>query len=563
MAYIIGGILILIALIIFGLIWRKRIYDEVDRLEGWKMDIMNRNVSAELSRVKALNLSGETQENFEKWKDRWDTILTRELPDMEEYLFDAEEAADKYRFSTAKQNLLRVDGALKAIEADIEQMYNELELLLDSEENSRKAVEALKPKMKELRRSLLQNRHNFGKSEARFEGDLDEIDGNIEKYYQLTEEGNYFEAQKLVDGLRDHITELESKMGEFPDVYKKSRQTLPNQLDELQNGIIGMKKDGYHISHLGFEKEIHQYKTQLQEFVEQLDKGMLEEIVPFLEQVEERMKEMYQLLEKEAIAKNYIEKQIPGFRRNVEAELQSFEETTKEVESLQEAYYLEDNDLENHLNLEKLVKQLKESLEDIDRGLDEHTATHIELREKVETASKELEKLKARHEAFKSQIQTLRKDELAAKELIIEMRKALQDTHRTLMKSNIPGVPDFIWKLFEEAAERVEEVTGKLEKQPLDMGEIQHSLSEAQKAVSSMTEQTEMLLEQARLVELVIQYANRYRSKYPLLAARLSEAESMFRNFEYENALEEAVQALEKIEPGALKKLEEYNKVPS
>ncbi|SDN04391.1 septation ring formation regulator EzrA [Sediminibacillus halophilus] len=563
MAYIIGGILILIALIIFGLIWRKRIYDEVDRLEGWKMDIMNRNVSAELSRVKSLNLSGETQENFEKWKDRWDSILTRELPDMEEYLFDAEEAADRYRFSVSKQNLLRVDDALKAIESDIEQMYVELEQLLDSEENSRKAIEELNPRVKELRKSLLHNRHHFGKSEARFEGELDEINRTIENYYQLTEEGNYFEAQKLVDGLREHLSELETKMKEFPGIYKKCRQTLPNQLDELQNGIVGMKKDGYHISHLGFEKEIHQYKTKLQDFIDQLDKGVLEEVVPFLEHVEERMKEMYQLLEKEAIAKNYVEKQLPSFRRDLETEIQSFEETTQEVENLQESYYLEDTDLENHLNLDKLVKQLKEDLDSIDRGLDEHTATHIELREKIETASNELEKLKARHEAFSSQIQTLRKDELEAKEMILEMRKALQDTHRTLMKSNIPGVPGFIWELFEEAADRVDDVAGKLEKQPLDMGEVQHSLAEAEKAVSSMTEQTEMLLEQAHLVELVIQYANRYRSKYPLLAARLSEAENRFRSFEYEPALEEAVQALEEVEPGALKRLEAYSKVPS
>ncbi|WP_371068771.1 septation ring formation regulator EzrA [Sediminibacillus sp. JSM 1682029] len=563
MAYIIGGILILIALIIFGLIWRKRIYDEVDRLEGWKMDIMNRNVSAELSRVKALNLSGETQENFEKWKSRWDSILTRELPDMEEYLFDAEEAADKYRFSASKQNLLRVEDALKAIESDIEQMYVELEQLLDSEENSRKAIEELNPRVKELRKSLLHNRHHFGKSEARFEGELDEINRTIENYHQLTEEGNYFEAQNLVEGLREHLSELETKMEEFPGIYKKCRHTLPNQLDELQSGIAGMKKDGYHISHLGFEKEIHQYKTKLQDFAEQLDKGVLEEIVPFLEHVDERMKEMYQLLEKEAIAKNFIEKQMPSFRRDLEMEVKSFEDTRQEVESLQESYYLEDTDLENHLNLDKLVKQLKEDLESIDRGLDEHTATHIELREKVEAAANELEKLKARHEAFRSQIQSLRKDELEAKELILEMRKALQDTHRTLTKSNIPGVPVFIWELFEEAADRVEDVAGKLEQLPLDMGEVQHSLTEADKAVSSMTEQTEMLLEQARLVELVIQYANRYRSKYPLLAARLSEAEHRFRQFEYESALEEAVQALEEVEPGALKRLEAYSKVPS
>lgn len=79
-AYIIGFILIIIALIITGLIFRKIIYDRVDKLEAWKLDIMNRNVTAELQRVKALRLAGETQEKFESWKDNWDRILTQELP---------------------------------------------------------------------------------------------------------------------------------------------------------------------------------------------------------------------------------------------------------------------------------------------------------------------------------------------------------------------------------------------------------------------------------------------------------------------------------------------------
>lgn len=83
----------------------QRVYDVVDRLETWKMDIMNRNVASELGRIKQLNLSGETQDKFESWKARWEQIIAKELPDIEEYLLDAEEAADRYRFSNSKKNI--------------------------------------------------------------------------------------------------------------------------------------------------------------------------------------------------------------------------------------------------------------------------------------------------------------------------------------------------------------------------------------------------------------------------------------------------------------------------
>lgn len=73
-----------------------------------------------------------------------------------------------------------------------------------------------------------------------------------------------------------------------------------------------------------------------------------------------------------------------------------------------------------------------------------------------------------------------------------------------------------------------------------------------------LVEQTEVMVDQARLTEQVIQYANRYRSKYPLLAAKLLEAENLFRSYEYEVALEQFAKALEEVEPGALKRIEEH-----
>src|SRR5699024_10580675 len=94
-----------------------------------------------------------------------------------------------------------------------------------------------------------------------------------------------------------------------------------------------------------------------------------------------------------------------------------------------------------------------------------------------------------------------------------------------------------------------------LEQQPLDILEIQQALSSAQEAVNNAIENTDVMLEQASLTEQVIQYANRYRSGHPSLASKLTESEKLFRNAQYELALEQAAEALEDVEPGALKKI--------
>ena len=96
-----------------------------------------------------------------------------------------------------------------------------------------------------------------------------------------------------------------------------------------------------------------------------------------------------------------------------------------------------------------------------------------------------------------------------------------------------------------------------LEKLPLDMGVVQQTLEEARLSLDQTIEQTDLMLDQAYLTEQVIQYANRYRSRNPILAAKLIESERLFMAYEYELALETAAKAIEEVEPGALKRIEE------
>src|SRR5690625_7931622 len=100
------------------------------------MEMKNRKTSAELGRVKGLNLTGETQEKFEARKAHWEYIVTQDLPDVDELLFEAEDAADRYRFPTAKKVLQKIEHVLGTIEDDIERMINELNELLRTDRKS-------------------------------------------------------------------------------------------------------------------------------------------------------------------------------------------------------------------------------------------------------------------------------------------------------------------------------------------------------------------------------------------------------------------------------------------
>ena len=89
------------------------------------------------------------------------------------------------------------------------------------------------------------------------------------------------------------------------------------------------------------------------------------------------------------------------------------------------------------------------------------------------------------------------------------------------------------------------------------MNLVNNYLENAKQSLEIVSEKVEELLDNVMLIEWIIQYGNRYRTSNEEVHRRLLEAENSFREFRYEKALEEAATAVEDVEPGAMKRIEE------
>ncbi|WP_042398525.1 septation ring formation regulator EzrA [Geomicrobium sp. JCM 19037] len=105
---IIAVSILVVAGIAYGAWSRRRVYQSVDELDKRKNNVINEPIADEISRVKGLTISGETEENFERWRKAWDSIVEDRFQEIELDLFDIEEAANKYQFKKAKERLKRL-----------------------------------------------------------------------------------------------------------------------------------------------------------------------------------------------------------------------------------------------------------------------------------------------------------------------------------------------------------------------------------------------------------------------------------------------------------------------
>ena len=170
--------------------------------------------------------------------------------------------------------------------------------------------------------------------------------------------------------------------------------------------------------------------------------------------------------------------------------------------------------------------------------------------------SNDTERIFEEQDAFSDRLKNLRIDENNASDTLKKLTAALRDTERRLHKANIPGIPDDIESRLSEADEQLFVADQKLKAVPLDMPDVFEAVKTAELAVTETTKQVDSTIEDVKLVELLIQYGNRYRTTKPGMNDSLVEAEDAFNNMRYAKALEIIAKAVEKAEPGALKKME-------
>ncbi|MCM3455974.1 septation ring formation regulator EzrA [Heyndrickxia oleronia] len=556
MELVIGAILIILIIFVSGYIIKKKFYKEIDRLESWKIEIMNRPVIDELGKVKQLNMTGETEEMFERWRKNWDDIVAVELPDIEDHLFDSEEFTDKYRFKLAKESNQKIEAILTNIDAKIDKILGELNELIGSEESNRAEMEELSAEHKKIKKTLLIQRHTYGTSIDALEKKLDSLSEQFVVYNDLTANGDYLKAREVVIMLKDEIQTLTEKIEKIPDLITEVN-IIPSQLNEIEEGYKEMIDQGFILDHLNMDKELEELRKSLEINTDLLVKTEVKEVESGIYEQKEKIDLLYELLEKEVHEKHFIIKNREETKNQLERIKESNEQIKEEVNFVQQSYQLLDGELNTPYSLEKQLTKLTKRFEVLETKITEDHSAFTILGADLREIREGIEKLNQDQHDFSLHLQNLRKDELEARDKLTELRRKTNEATRLITKSNIPGLPDDYKQLMDDVNKYIQDVFKSLNEKPLNIKAIQDFLQNAIEAVDVFYNKSVEMIETVVLVEKVIQYGNRYRARNRNLAEGLQRAEEYFRSYDYYSALEEAASAIEGVEPGALKQIEE------
>nr|WP_106780425.1 septation ring formation regulator EzrA [Lysinibacillus timonensis] len=557
MKYIIIVVIVLIALFVVGFVMRRKHNVEIERLEKEKLQIQHYPIFEELTKIKTLNMNGETENKFDAWRDMWTEVIDVHILKIDSMLFDAEDYIDRFNFKKASMIEKEIEEYLTKCEKVKNQIITELDELIGSEEKNRIEMEQLKDYYRSARKTLLAHQHSFGQALPELEKILEEIPHRFDSFTQLTEEGNYLQAREVVLSLNSDAQMLDYLLNEIPSVITEIQTKIPNAIHDLKNGQREMEEQSYYLRHLELTEALDRLEQELKELNDEVKKLNISNVVSRVQEINDQIDSYYDMLEKEVIAKNYVDKNCDNMYTTISEVIQVTKEVHDEATYVQNTYRISEDEAEIPKIGLKQLEVIQKRYEVLADRVSEEQSAYTSLQQELIDIKNEIEQINEQQVNFSNRLKNLRIDENEARDQLNSLKKLLQNTDRLLHKANIPGIPQDMEARIEEAEEKLFIVVQSLQEVPLNMNLVNTNLKSAQNCIQDVNDRAKEMVENVMLIERIIQYGNRYRASNPIVHERLLEAEEAFHQFRYIKALEDAVTAVEEAEPGSIKRIEQ------
>jgi septation ring formation regulator len=561
MVWLIVLIILILTIGIISSFYRKRLYKEVDRLESWKIQIMNKPLVNEISKLKELSASKQTELSVEQWKNQWEDIVNKQFPEVEELLFDIEEAIDRYQFRKAQQLINENSNKIASIEDVMNRATSEIETLINSGEQNVIEEQEVSALLTEVKNELMKNHESYGTAILYIETEFANIKEKFQQFNVMSEEGLIIEARQTLTEVKTQLLNLKRKMELAPEVNEQIQKNIPNELRSLKEGFEQMLNEGFYLQHTSVESDLALYHAGIKKIKKHLASADIDQALESVNELQEKIDGSYEVLEAEAKAKHYVTTGLKGVQQLLEEASEKLVALKVDTESVKRSYHIDIDDLHTSIKLEEEFTELMKRLEKLSEHVNENDKGFTVLYNEMQEIKERALELKQSQSAFQEMLHTLRKDEIYAKETLAKIRKKLVQSNRLIERSNIPGIPESYLNDMEYTEEKIMEVYEQLNKSPLQMSVINQLLIEAVTQVEKSYDKTELLIKHAELTEKYIQYANRFRSRNEEIAIKLQDAENEFRAYNYSEAYMIAKEVLEVVNPDIIDQFENIKQV--
>lgn len=555
--YIILAIIVIILIIVGVLFYMRSNKSQIiEKAEERKVKVEQLPYDESLSQLSELNLTGETKSTYNNLKQSSLDSKNQYLVPVEEKIHNAEGLLDKFKFSQAQTEVDEAHEMMDQYEANYNELTTKVENIIGLHKESDHLYEECTTDYREMKRDVLANRHQFGEAAAPLEQEIESFVPEMETYETLKAEGNYNQAHEHIKTLNGDMNYLKKDMDEIPDLIREAQKELPGQFQDLKYGCRDLKVEGYDLDHVKIDSTLQTLKTELSFVEPMISRLELDEANEKLNSINDRLDEMYDLIEHEVTAKNEVEETKEVITDNLFRAKEMNYTLQTEIEYVRENYYINESDVQNVRQFENEIQNMIAVYDDILKEMSKSAVRYSEVQDNLKYIEEHVDVINEKQEKLQNHLIQLREDEAEAEDNILRVQSKKEEVYRKLLASNLPSVPERFIIMKNEIDYEVREVNKKFSVRPIHVKQLKDKVSKVVLQMNKFEDEATDVLVNAVYAEKLIEYGNRYRKDSSNIDKSLNEAERLFKNNRYKRSIEISEQALESVEPGVTKQIE-------
>ncbi|EOD3713296.1 septation ring formation regulator EzrA [Staphylococcus aureus] len=556
--YIILAIIVIILIavgVLFYLRSNKR--QIIEKAIERKNEIETLPFDQNLAQLSKLNLKGETKTKYDAMKKDNVESTNKYLAPVEEKIHNAEALLDKFSFNASQSEIDDANELMDSYEQSYQQQLEDVNEIIALYKDNDELYDKCKVDYREMKRDVLANRHQFGEAASLLETEIEKFEPRLEQYEVLKADGNYVQAHNHIAALNEQMKQLRSYMEEIPELIRETQKELPGQFQDLKYGCRDLKVEGYDLDHVKVDSTLQSLKTELS-FVEPLISRLeLEEANDKLANINDKLDDMYDLIEHEVKAKNDVEETKDIITDNLFKAKDMNYTLQTEIEYVRENYYINESDAQSVRQFENEIQSLISVYDDILKEMSKSAVRYSEVQDNLQYLEDHVTVINDKQEKLQNHLIQLREDEAEAEDNLLRVQSKKEEVYRRLLASNLTSVPERFIIMKNEIDHEVRDVNEQFSERPIHVKQLKDKVSKIVIQMNTFEDEANDVLVNAVYAEKLIQYGNRYRKDYSNVDKSLNEAERLFKNNRYKRAIEIAEQALESVEPGVAKHIEE------
>ena len=438
-------------------------------------------------------------------------------------------------------------------------LLNEIKEVTLSEERNREVITKLKADYREIQAIYKEDPEGFSIIKTPIELQFENVEKLFQAFEVSMEKNAYTEVGKIVKAIDDMVANLKVVITETKPIVNLGKVLIPKRMEEITNIEKKMSNDGYNFEYLNINYNKEEAEKKIQDVFQRLNVLNLEDSLFELKTIFDYFDSLYSDFDKEKIAR----RKFDDFMRSILIKCSHLEkinnELLKKIDDIKYSYDLTDEDIAVIYEIKDELSIIRANYDRIIEAHRNHYMAYSRLTKEMETINKKLVTSEEKLNGALKTLGGLKEDENRAREQLIEIRQIILDAKDKAKSYKLPSIPKNYYVELSEAVEAINNMSSELDKRPISIKTLNTRVDTARDLALKVYNTINETVKTAKMAETAIVYGNRYRVTNKEVDFGLTKAENSFYKGNFKNSLENAINAINIVEPGIHKRLlEEY-----